>query len=74
MQLKPISATGSKIIGPISQIGPEHHAIILGEHKVNKHVYVAESMHYGYRYDTYENFINRYSSNGEIKVFANDGK
>lgn len=74
VKLKPICATGSKIIGPISKVALEHHAIILGEHEVSKHVYIAESMHYGYQYDTYGNFINRYSSNGEIKILANDGK
>ncbi|WDE05062.1 hypothetical protein SG34_027810 [Thalassomonas viridans] len=77
MNLKQIDVTGCRLEGAItkelSHAGPKHHAIILGEHE-DGHVYIAESMDYGYQVSTYQDFHNRYSPNGEIIVSSNSGK
>lgn len=76
MQLQQIDVTGSRIIGPITElghIGPKHHGIILGKNLEDGHVYVAENMHTGYQIATYQDFCKRYSSNGEVRIAENDG-
>ena len=77
MQLTQIDVTGCRIIGSITglgNVGPKHHAIILGLNESNGYVYVAESMHTGYQIASYQDFYQRYASNGEINISANDGK
>lgn len=77
IELTQIDVTGCKIIGSITgldKIGPKHIGIILGLNKSDNQVYIAESMHNKYQYDTYNNFKDRYSNNGEVAIYENNGK
>ena len=76
MNLMQIDVTGSKIIGDITQlgeIGPKHHAIVLGKNPSNDQIYVAENMHTGYQIATFDDFLARYSANGNITIEPNSG-
>jgi hypothetical protein len=76
MKISQIDVTGSKVIGAISElghVGPKHHAIVLGENKVDGKVYLAENMHTGYQVSTYDDFFLRYGSNGRINIEPNSG-
>jgi len=76
MQLQQIDVTGSRIVGPITElghVGPKHHGIILGKNSEDGHIYVAESMNTGYQIARYQDFCMRYAQNGKVKIAANDG-
>lgn len=77
IELTEIDVTGCKVVGSMTgldKIGPKHFGIILGLNKSNNQVYIAENMHNQYQYDTYESFKDRYSHNGEIAIYKNDGQ
>jgi len=77
MDFEQIDVTGCRAVGAITDIGhvgPKHHGIIIGRHASDNQVYIAENMHTGYQLATYDDFYDRYSINGEIKIFENDGK
>jgi hypothetical protein len=58
----------------LGHAGPKHHAIVIGKNLSDDLIYVAESMDHGYQVTTYIDFYQRYASNGEIHVAANDGE
>lgn len=75
MEFKKIDETGYRIVGAITELGhlgPKHHAVIIGRNTENNRVYVAENMNYGYQLATYENFAERYSTNGAIRLFGHE--
>ena len=78
MQLQQIDVTGCRLVGAITaelgHAGPKHHAVILGQSLIDNHIYIAEHMLTGFQVATYSDFHERYSSNGEIIVSANDGE
>ena len=77
MHLHQTDVTGCRIVGAITKElghgGPKHHGVILGRNPIDQEIYIAESMHFGYRACTYTDFCQRYSGNGEILIEPNDG-
>ncbi|WP_045857978.1 lecithin retinol acyltransferase family protein [Teredinibacter purpureus] len=78
MNLQQIDVTGCRIVGAITKelghAGPKHHGVILGKSEIDREVYIAESMNFGYQACTYSDFYSRYSKNGQIIVQPNDGQ
>lgn len=77
MEFKLIGETGCRLVGAITVLGhtgPKHHGVIIGMDAANNQIYVAEHRHHGYQLATYENFVERYSTNGEIGLFEHEGK
>jgi hypothetical protein len=77
MSFEQIDITGCRLVGAITKIGhigPKHHGIVIGRNFLDGKIYVAENNHDGYRLATYEEFFERYSSNGEIQLYRNEGE
>ena len=77
MKFEQVDVTGCRLIGAINKelghAGPKHHGVIIGKNLDDENIYVAESMHTGYQLATYDDFYERYSQNGSIKIKNNDG-
>lgn len=66
-----IDVTGCRAKGPMTfagEIGPKHHAIILGRNTIDGLIYVAELLKTGYQIATFADFDSRYSKNGDISI------
>jgi len=77
VEFEQIDITGCRLVGPLTKlghIGPKHHGVVIGRRIDDRKVYVAENRHSGYQLATYEEFIQRYSDNGNIQVVPNDGQ
>ncbi len=77
MEFQQIDITGCRLIGALSKlghIGPKHHGVIIGRSMEDRQIYIAENCDTGYGLTTYEEFFERYSTNGEIRIKPNNGK
>jgi len=77
MQFEQVDITGCRLVGAITKlghVGPKHHGIVIGRGFLNGKTYVAENNHDGYRLATYEEFLERFSENGNIHIFPNEGE
>ncbi|MFK5948968.1 MAG: hypothetical protein QM500_09405 [Methylococcales bacterium] len=76
MEFQQVDITGCRLIGAITKIGhagPKHHGIVIGRNIDDQKIYIAEHCHTGYKLTNYNEFVNRYSVNGDIQISPNDG-
>jgi hypothetical protein len=77
MDFEQIDITGCRLVGALTKlghIGPKHHGIIIGYCHENDNVYVADQKLQGYRLLTFDEFVEMYAENGEVRIIPNDGK
>lgn len=76
MNFMQVEITGSRLVGALTDLkhlGPKHHGVVLGLNIFDNQVYVAESRHTGYQVATIDDFVQRYSSNAEVRITPNNG-
>jgi hypothetical protein len=76
MEFEQIDITGCRLVGALTKlghIGPKHHGIVVGHCSDDDKVYVADQKLQGHRLITYDDFIELYSGNADIRIIPNDG-